>query len=236
MALTTTELIANFRLDAGENDTNPTATTILSYLNRAYRGGRSVLPRLYPALSSLLGTAVQENAQDLAANTFKYAINNADTLLKLGYVALRYSGTDDYILIQADQIIQRPIEENEPLALNSRTDRPAVGYHQGYLYVHPAPATAVSSGLKIGGLYNPAALTAGGSILTADPVSDVVVLQAIAYYREAMKEPENIALANAALEKAIADLLKAQAGTRPMRRLSASWGGNLSRSGRQGIL
>lgn len=236
MALTTTELISNFRQDSGEGDLNPTSTAILGYLNRAYRGGRSVLPRLYPALSSFLGTAVQENAQDLAADTFKYAITNADTLLKLGYVALRYSGTDDYLIVQPEQLIQRPIEENDPLALAAMTDKPAIGYHHGYLYVHPVPSEAVSSGLKIGGLYNPTALTESGSIITADPVSDIVVLQAIAYYREAMKETDNLVLANAVLEKAIADLLKAQAGTRTMRRFTASWGGNLARSGRQGII
>lgn len=236
MALTTADLITNFRQDSGEGDINPTSTEIIGFLNRAYRGGRSVLPRLYPALSSFLGTAVQENAQDLATDTIKYAITNADTLLKLGYVALRYSGTDDYIVIQSEQIIQRPIEENEPLALNATTDKPAIGYHQGYLYIHPAPSTAVSSGLKVGGLYNPIALTASGSIVTADPVSDIVVLQAIVYYYEAKKEAENIVLSREILEGAIAALLKAQAGTRPMCRFTASWGGNLSRTGGRGLI
>ncbi|MDQ7798531.1 MAG: hypothetical protein RDU76_06270 [Candidatus Edwardsbacteria bacterium] len=229
MAYTTADLYTNFRTDSGEGDDNPTDTDILLYINRAYSGAKSILKRLYPECAGLMSTAAKETNQDLAAATCKYAVTDASKILALGYIKLKYGANDDYLVIPASRIIQRPIEENDKLAIAATCENPAVGYDSGNLYIHPQPSDAVTDGLVVGALYNQDPISDGDSLAVSDIIADLVVAEAIRLFYKAEKEWEGEKAQRAEVEELIFSLKKSQPGKRAMIPLGpGGTGGNLS--------
>lgn len=233
MGYTATQAIAEFRGRSGENNTlNPSADTVLGFINRAYTSER-LLARLYPARSADLGTLVQENSQNLAANTHKYALTNADTIIKLGFLQLKFSGSADVLTVHNNEILQRVIEEDDELAGAASTGKPAVGFLGGYLYIWPETAEAVTDGLKVNALYRPDKITSSQSLAVSNAASDLIVLEAIRLYCVSRGMKEKAGDFADEVAGALGAMLAGAPGSGGEKRLQPSMtGGNLAGLGR----